>query len=140
MLEATTQLAQTHGRTLAALAQHLMQRETKTETQQEVFGPMTQHCSQIEQTSTSHSLLVTEVIQHSNFLEKNATQLDAHLQLNRDGGQIILGFSAHTRRGTTAEMLDWFLASTRMEILAVAFCTMTLTCNVFPFLAVLVFL
>ena len=92
MLEATTQLVQTHGRILEVPAQPLMQRETKTKTQQQVFGPMTQHCSQTGQTSTSHSLLAMEAMLHSGVLEKKATQLAAHLQLSKVGEQTTLGF------------------------------------------------
>ena len=140
MLEATTQLAQTHGRTLEVPDLALTQRETKTKLQQQIFGLKMLRCSLQEQTSTSHSLLVMEAIQHLGFLEKKATRLDAHLLLNRDGEQIILEPSAHIRRGTTAETLDLMLASIQMEIWAVEFCTMPVTHKILPFLAALVFL
>ena len=140
MLEAITQLAQTHGRTLEVQVLALTQRETKTKLQQKIFGLRMLRCSLQEQTSTSHSLSVMEAIRHSDFLEKKATRLAVHLQLNRDGEQIILESSVHTSRGTTAETLDSILDSTLMEILLVAFCTMTVTHKILPFLAVLVFL
>ena len=140
MLEATMHQVQTYRRTLEVLALVLTQRETKTKLQQKIFGLRILRCSHQTRTSTSHSLSVMEAIRHSDFLEKKATRLDAHLLLNRDGEQIILEPSAHIRRGTTAETLDSMLASTQMEILVVAFCTMTVTHKILPFLAALVFL
>ena len=133
--------AQISGRTLEVQVLALTQRETKTKLQQKIFGLRMLRCSPQEQTSTSHSLLVMEAIRHSDFLEKNATRLDAHLRLNRDGERYILESLAHTSRGPTAKMLDSFLASIIMEeILVLACCIMARTHKILIFLAVLVFL
>jgi len=113
--------AQTSGRILEVLALTLMHREIEIVLHQKIFGLRMRRCSPQTQISTSHSLLVMEVMQHSGFLEKKATQLAAHLRLSKVGEQTTLEYLARTIVGTTIEMLVWYLVSMRMAHLVLVF-------------------